>query len=203
MSIVRSYSLIYLVLSGQYVGRKCVIHDPNFVSSKSVQVIFTGRERDEFASVDIGCLALLDLPGWSGKIYHRPYGLKEHLESKSGSGENMLRTPYVVQPWALNLYDILATGEIVIGHQRRGYNSSCLVHLSRTGWVELEPRLPIALAQNEKYCPPIELRKGQYLITGDIIARDPDSTELNWVNIYLERPDCRIEVPSCIPLALA
>lgn len=202
MSIINSFSKIYLVIIGEHTGRTCVIHEFKENLDGFSQIIFADNDKDEFMFIETGSLAQLKTPGWPAKIYHPPYGIKEHFEKHSGAGTNMLRTESIAQPRALKKNDTLATREIVIETPRRGFNSSCLIHLSRVGWVELPPRLPIALLGNKNYRFPIELRKNEKLVTGCSIVKTPNASRLNWVNISLDRENCCIEVPSCIPLVL-
>lgn len=114
----------------------------------------------------------------------------------------MLRTPYVSHPEALKQGDILATDNVVLEAPRRGFNSSILVHLDAIGWIELAARLPIALKGNEKFKLPIEFVRGDTLITGCLIVKDASSYEVNWTILCLDGENCKIRVPSCIPLAL-
>ncbi|MFA6414502.1 MAG: hypothetical protein WC217_00100 [Candidatus Paceibacterota bacterium] len=95
-------------------------------------------------------------PGWPLYIngYH-PYGFEELLKHDK-TGENLLRTPRLAQPRALKVGDVLATGERVLSLPREGANSSVLVHL--TGglgghWIDMAPRLPIALLTEEDNVP--------------------------------------------------
>jgi len=75
--------------------------------------------------------------------------------------------------------------------------------LDRTGWVELAPRLPIALKGNKNHRLSVELRVNDRLATGCLIVKNSAPSIVNWIDIFLDRESCRIEVPSCIPLALA
>lgn len=203
MAIIDPFSKVYAFVIGKYVGRTCVIRDSEKHVPGLVQVVFIDNDRDEKASVKIGELAQLEMPGWPAEIYHSSYGIKEHFERHHGSGTNMLRTQILAQPRVLRKDDVLATKESVVEIPRSGYNSSCLVRLSCTGWVKLAPRLPVALLNNRNFKLPIELRIGQKLATGCLIVKKPDSSCLDWVKIYLDKKDCCIKVPSCIPLALA
>ncbi|MFA5942272.1 MAG: hypothetical protein WC798_01215 [Candidatus Paceibacterota bacterium] len=91
-------------------------------------------------------------PGWP--LYkhlqhhqHPTYGFEEH-QRQYGNGENLLRTPDLAQPRALQVGDRLATGEQVLSPPRRGYNSSVLIHIGdkeHSCWISVAPRLPIAL----------------------------------------------------------
>jgi hypothetical protein len=112
------------------------------------------------ASGDVGLAFIRDKnapPGWPlHRNGSRAYGFEEHL-NRLGSGENLLRTARVAQPIALQVGDILATGDRVLSPPRQGFNSSVLVHL--TGgfdghWIDVAPRLPIALLTQEDNAPP-------------------------------------------------
>lgn len=94
------------------------------------------------------------------------YGLAE-WQRRRGSGENYLRTERFAQPAALQVGDILVTGERVISPPRRGYNSEILVHLSGGAggtWLGFASRIALALftpayleiggmADNKCICP--------------------------------------------------
>jgi hypothetical protein len=110
-------------------------------------------------SGDVGLAFIRDKdapPGWPlHRNGSRVYGFEEHL-SRLGSGENLLRTSRIAQPKALLVDDVLATGDRVLSTPRQGCNGSILVHL--TGgfdghWIEMAPRLPIALLTKEDNAP--------------------------------------------------
>jgi hypothetical protein len=202
MSIIRPESIIYRIIAGKYEGRTCVIYSEGAQVTDLAKIIFNDGNHNEFGTIKKGELAALDVPGWPNEMRIIPYGLRQYLEKEKGNGSNSLRTEYVAQPFALKQGDVLATGEVVIEHPRRGYNSSALIHLDKSGWVELAPRLPIALAGNKKFKLPVELSVKNKLITGCRIAERSFSLKANWTKVFLNERNCCIETPSCIPLAL-
>lgn len=203
MAIISPFSIVYSVISGENKGRVCVIRNLKGYINEYVGVIFIDNNDDQLVPIKKAELAQLEIPGWPQTIHGCSYGLKEHFKTHSGDGTNMLRTSNIAQPMALRTKDILSTGEIVVEDPRGGYNSSSLIHLDKTGWVELAPRLPIALAGNKRFRLPGGLTKNDRLSTGCLIVKAPISFEVNWTDIFLDRDDCCISVPSCIPLALA
>jgi hypothetical protein len=199
--------MIYCILGGKNKGRKCVILSEGAQVTNIAQVAFLDGTYNEVDFVEKGWLSALDLPGHSWimlETCEKPYDLREYLQRQQGNGSNMLRTDYVAQPRALRKADVLATNESIVGDSRIGYNSSIIIHLSESGWVELAPRLPIALTGNIKFCLPIKLKKKQELITGCQVSKNSASLRPNWTTIFLA--DCGnngFDIPSCIPLALA
>lgn len=205
MPVVRPESIVYLIVRGAHKGRKCVVV-PRNRTSLSVHVIFIGDNAKDSAFINPGDLVQLETPGWPRGIIGRTYGLREYLERQHGNGTNMLHTELFAQPRALKPDDVLATNEAITEPIRWGHNSSILVRLEKTGWVELAPRLPIALKGNERFKLPMDLLEGEKLITGCCIAMESLSLgvrRVGWVNVYLDQKDCIIETPSCVPLALA
>jgi len=206
MSIVRDCRKIYSIVSGVHKGRSCVIVGAGKRGPNSLSVIFAESRGDERVSVDKGQLAVLEVPGWEFHPENRafPYDLEGWFRQQ-GDGSCMLRDSRlrVVQPNALRKNDILATGSVVTCEGREGGNGSVLVCLDNYGWVDLAARLPLALSGNERFKLPIELAKGDKLITGCEIGKGSHSAVLNWVNVYLKKESDCIDVPSCIPLALA
>ena len=98
------------------------------------------------------------LPGQRLMTRCSPYGLREH-PNHYGLGDNMLRTERLAQPCALNVGDILATGDKVLSPPREGGNGSVLLHL--TGgfdghWVGVPARIPIALLTADDDAPSTE-----------------------------------------------
>jgi len=92
-----------------------------------------------------------EMPGLKFRKVCVPYGYEEHLQHY-GSGDNMLRTPRLSQPGALQVGDVLATGDRVLSLPREGGNGSVLIHL--TGgfdghWIGVPSRIPIALLTKE------------------------------------------------------
>jgi hypothetical protein len=201
MSIVGPNSKVYAINFGEYKGRTCVLFNYSIVDGM-IKIIFADVKVNELATVKVGALSQLETPGWPlEEEFHKSHGLKECLQ-RSGDGSNMLRISDIAQPRALKLDDVLASGEKVVKPLRSGYNSSCLACLDRTGWVEIAPRFPIALLGNKSYKFPEELRAGDRLATGCVVVKDPISN-IDWVRVYLNVKWCKIEIPSCIPLALA
>ena len=100
-------------------------------------------------------MAEREIPGRPMDEHGRPYGFERHLK-EYGNGTNLLRTERLAQPRALKIGDILATGDEVLSNPRVGFNSSVLIHI--TGgldghWIELPPRIPIALLTKEDSAP--------------------------------------------------
>jgi hypothetical protein len=199
MLMVRSISIRHLVLSGLHKDRIC--RPVEKAGNGSVKVVFVDCDQDEFGIVEENQLEMMEIPGWPETRTDLTYGFMEH-KRQWGSGTNMLRITNIAQPRALKYGDRLATGSTVTGRPRMGYNGSALICLDGIGWVELASRLPIALAGKKKFKLPGDLMKGNKLATGCLVSRKSVSTGANWTDIFLER-DCRIDVPSCIPLALA
>jgi hypothetical protein len=201
MAIVSPESIIYRIVTGPLKGRTCTISEK---CDDCLIVFLADSERGERARVLPGCLAELETPGWTETDrFYEPYGLEEYFKRHEGDGSNMLRAPGVAQPQALFPGDKLATGQCIIGVPRRGSNSSVLVRIDAFGWVELASRLPVALKGNGRYKLPIELAEGDTLVTGCRVFKMSYATKVNWVTIVLDKADGKIEVPSCVPLALA
>jgi|WetSurMetagenome_2_1015567.scaffolds.fasta_scaffold96038_4 hypothetical protein len=200
MSIVSEESRIYKIISGPFKGKNCVIFNPNIRDGMILIVLDDEGQKVEL--VNAGQLAQLELPGWESESSLITYGLDDWFARGKGSGSNLLRTLDISQPQVLKMGDVLATEEIVNLPHRRGFNSSCLVHLNLTGWVELAGRLPLALKGNMKYRLPAELKDGDRLVTGCAVVSKPVS-DVNWTYVCLDNVSCQIEVPNCIPLALA
>lgn len=205
MAIIEPQSIVYQIVSGKHKGKTCVIRRAGSGNQVSVRVALIGDSngRDRIVSVRRGELAQLETPGWPREIHGSLCGLQKDLSDQRGNGANTLRTPVLVQSQALEMSDVLATEEIVVDRPRRGYNSSVLIRLDQIGWVELAPRLPVALKGNLKFKFPVELKEHDRLATGRLVVRRPVSTKVDWTGIFLDRQNCRIDVPSCIPLALA
>ena len=130
--------------------------DPE-VEWKIRQGIFDGHWR-EISPRAVGLIFVRDEhapPGWPMEA-RPPYGFKEHIK-RLGSGENLLRTERIAQPRALQVGDVLATGDWVLSLPRLGFNSSVLIHLSgglHGHWIKVAPRLPIALLSSGDKPPP-------------------------------------------------
>ncbi|NTW14645.1 MAG: hypothetical protein HGA31_06520 [Candidatus Moranbacteria bacterium] len=206
MSIVREESIVYTIVSGTHGGKECVIRaDPPRGHAELIGVVFTGEGEDPNRIVDvrIGTLAALEAPGWADDFpYDAPCKFEKYNLKELYHKTKRLRDTYVTQPSVVKEGDILASGEIVVEAPRRGWNSSVLIRLDRTGWVEVSPRLPIALKGSGKFRFPINLRMGDRLATDCLVVKQPTSSEVNWTDVCLDREDCRIEVASCLPLAL-
>ena len=201
MAIITSESRVFRIISGEHRGRTCVIRTDR--AGDHVGVVLSDSKSNETTLIRIGRLAELEIPGWPDKIYNRPYGLREYFDGHRGDGSNMLRTAALSQPRAMMKGDFLEGGYEIVGHSpRRGFNSSVLIHLSKTGWVEVASRLPVALVTNKQFKFPDELVVGDVLATGCRVVKNPHTPDVNWTAIFLDREDCEIEVPSCIPLAL-
>ena len=90
MSIVGQDSVIYLVVTGQHMGQKCVVRSEGDTEG-SVGVVFFDQDADRIVIVDKGILSQFDIPGWPDAIEENTYGLKEHFGGRAGCGANMLR----------------------------------------------------------------------------------------------------------------
>ncbi|NTW26784.1 MAG: hypothetical protein HGA36_00445 [Candidatus Moranbacteria bacterium] len=211
MSIVNDSSICYLVNQGKHAGRICNVIKYFFANTNLdsvAHVIFDDTDCNKTGTIMAKDLTAINPPGWplTEKDYNQRqasiYGLKQWLEKEKGTGSNLLRTAKFAQPMALKIGDRLTTTEVV-EKIRRGYNDSVLIQLTNSNWVELAPRLPIALYGNENSLLPLQLVEKDELITGCLVVKSPTSAKTNWTNIYLDRHDCCIEVPFCIPLALA
>lgn len=202
MSIIRKESRIYEIVSGMHMGKTCVIRSFGRYSDETkVAVVFADCRSDVTQFIKRGALAEQDTPGWERDSPGRwPCTQKEFLATPDHSMG--IRETLVSHAAVAEKGDVLVTGEIVVEEPRIGCNSSVLLRLSKSGWVELAPRLPLALQDNQNFKFPIELVEGERLATGCLIAKNSVSTKINWTDIYLDRPSCCIDVPSCIPLAL-
>ena len=201
MALVDLYSEIFLIVSGKYKGKKCVVRELS-EPYDTVGVIFEDGNGFDIVPVERGVLVKLETPGWAHENHPLFYDLETYLKKHRGDGSNSLRTLDSSQPRVLKNGDVLATDNMVLEMPRTGFNSSALIHINEIGWVELAPRLPIALKGNKKFKLPIELRKEDILITGCVIAAEPFSEEIGRTTICLDTKNCQITVPSCIPLAL-
>ncbi|EKD58492.1 MAG: hypothetical protein ACD_56C00113G0001 [uncultured bacterium] len=201
MSVMDKLNVLYVITAGRYKGKDCNIHRDNFRSKRLALVAIDNP--DSLVVVKKKNLAKLNKPGWFERFSDYTYGLEQWFKKEQGSGSNMLRTSSLAQPCALRKGDILASGEMVVAELRRGYNGSVLVRLHKTGWVELAPRLPIALQGNVNFKLAAELKQNDRLATGCLVVEGPVSDDANWANVYLDRVGCCIDTPSCIPLALA
>lgn len=100
-------------------------------------------------------LAGKELPGLKLRRWSAPYGFEQHVQ-RYGSGDNMLRTGRLAQPCALQVGDILATGDRVLSLPREGGNGSIMLHLTggfNGHWVGVPARIPIALLTQEDGAP--------------------------------------------------
>lgn len=80
------------------------------------------------------------------------YGYHAH-QKKYGSGENLYRTATFAQPLALEVGDILVTGDEVLAPPKLGFNGSVLITL--TGGfdgheISVPSRIPIAIRPRRK-----------------------------------------------------
>lgn len=94
-------------------------------------------------------------PGWPLDT-EEPYGYSEHMK-RYGGGDNLLRTEHAAQPQALRPGDVLATGDRVLSHPRRGFNGRVLVHMTggtNGSWISMAAHLPIALLAKNDDVPP-------------------------------------------------
>ncbi|NQT49735.1 hypothetical protein HQ571_03525 [Candidatus Kuenenbacteria bacterium] len=205
MLVDDSASKMYMVVAGENKGRLCVLRDYiELDDSEMVNVIFVDNDngKDDFVLVKRGFLSEVEIPGWEYSFPHaRPCLLGEFL--KKDRMQFKIRDVHVVQPPVVRKWDVLATDERIVEPPRRGYNSIVLLRLSSAGWIEIAPRLPIALKGNQKYKLPIELAAGDKLATGCVVFKKPESTKVNITDVCLNHGGSCLSVPSCIPLALA
>jgi hypothetical protein len=206
MSIISEKSVLHLVTAGKHKGRICNIREYIFADTDlnhATIVVFTDYDCNDFVTIPLKHLDEIVIPGWEDDFpYTIQCKLHEYLESECGYC--MIRDETVAQPVTLKEGDVLATGEVVMERPRRGFNSSILIHLSQNGWVELAARFPIALQGNTKFGVPNELKQNERLATGCLLVKNPEKTEKeNWMKIFLDLDDCCINIPFCIPLALA
>lgn len=203
MAIISAYSKIYEVNAGEHKKKLCVIRSDEDEEG-NVQVVFNCGHGNNITIINRSLLEENATPGWknSHSGYYSKYSLQEYLKREKGNGSNLIKEVGMAHPRTLIKGDKLATGEEVIDNIRSGYNSSILVNLSITGWIELPARIALALNENDNFELPINLMKGTKLATGCIIAKDSSDVGNNWVNIYLNKIDCCIKVPSCVPMAL-
>jgi hypothetical protein len=202
MAVIEPVNLVYRVLFGKNKGRICVIRGGDDAKG-NVTVVFIDKEdeRNTLVSVKKETLSQMDIPGWPRDYGTMSYGFAGYVRNKN-NGTNMLRTMTIAQPQTLKPGDNLATGEIVTGELRAGYNDTPLINLSMSGWVELAPRFAVALKGSISFRLPPELVEGDRLATGCLIFKNPTFPGINWTTLYLDSEDCAINVPSCIPLAL-
>jgi hypothetical protein len=203
MSIIRSDSRVYKIVSGTHKGKKCVIRGSGRHSDPlKISVLFADSRAEDVIFINRGMLAELETPGWEYNFPHESPCSATDYEEKSGINWR-IRDIHISQPSVLKIGDVLLTNEEVVTNPRMGCNSTVLVRLSETGWVELASRLPLALKGNQKSKLPIELFEGDRLATGCLVASNPKPININWVSVCLNRESCDIDIPSCIPLALA
>jgi hypothetical protein len=188
MTIVRAVSILHAITAGKFMGRICNVRVWGYKRKNLAQIVFADYDLNDFATVHVDSLYQLGTPGWEDNLLYAQSGIKND---------------HFAHPRAMRIGDVLATNEIVVALPRRGYNSSVLIYLDKSGWVELAARLPIALKGNQNFKLPSNLVKDDKLITGCLIVKDTVLLDENWVNIFLNKESCDIEVPTCVPLALA
>jgi hypothetical protein len=212
---IKDESILYLINIGKDKGKTCRILQYLFKNMKAEEAValiaFVDPGSDETETIMAKDLIPIDPPGWplTEKEYQRRcasvYGLEEWLAKERRTGSNLIRTGRFTQPQALRIGDVLATGETV-EKIRRGYDDSVILKLDRSGWVEVPPRLPVALLRNEKSLLPIRLAEKDELVTGCVIFQNSTTIESkSLINVYLDCRDCSncsVEVAACIPLAL-
>ena len=204
MSTVKAFSVKHLITSGEHKDRVCLVREQENDPPGLVTVVFDSQISDRFALVSENALSQIEIPGWR---FHstktNAYSLKDYLDFHRGCGSNLLREDLFAQPRVLHFGDKLASGELVTKDPRIGYNSSVLIHLKNEGWVELASRLPIALKGNDNFEYPADLKADVTLMTGCVVAKNSEKLPGGWVNVYLDRKDCNLNIPSCVPLALS
>lgn len=204
MSIVQQESILHYIKAGFYKGNNCKILQRGFTAKNLAKVIITGKCDGKIVTVQISSLVELDCPGWDRThVETITYGLDQYFAFEEGNGTNMLRTATIAHPAALQVGDVLSTGEEILSPSRRGYNDSVIVLLGKSRWVEIASRLPLALCGNKKFKLAVELTPGDTLATGCNVVRIYNSFKEHWITVCLDNRDCRIEIPDCIPLALA
>ncbi len=203
MAVIRPRSIIYTVVCGEHQGKRYVIVDRSRENEGLVGAILADGDDEIVVSIRTGTLIQSEIPGWPEKICGSPYGLDVYFTTGRRASTNLLRTTFASQPRVLKPRDILATRDMVTASPRRGFNGSILICVHSVGWIEVAPRFALALQGNKHYKLPIELVEGDTLLTGCQIVAAPTSKEVNWVSITLDRKNYCMEVPSCVPLALA
>lgn len=215
MAPVRGSSIIYGIIGGEHKRRTCVImnftkdRDGNEVPLVSddgfTNIIFIDTRGNDMMRVLFRYISALDTPGWSDTTSRTPYDFQEHLR-RQGTGDNCLRTEKAAQPRALNKGDVLANGDRILAVPRRGYNSSCLIKTEKFGWVEIAPRIPIALfgSKDKEFKLAPDFVNGDTLATGCKVLANPVKRTNDWTDIVLTGGvnGHEIDVPNCIPIAL-
>lgn len=206
MSIIRQQSKVFLVVSGEYRDMRCVVRSVG-PGDKVGVIDIEGPDGNKIVFVNRGELAQIYTPGFPydslRENYHMPCSVVEYAERSNLEYAIRDEQLLVAQSRMLRGGDSLATRDFVTKSPRRGFNDTVLVCLEQIGWIELASRLPIALLGNTNFKLPIELIENDCLATGCLVVKKSQSTVINFTNIYLDRLDCCIDVPSCVPLALA
>lgn len=202
MSIISEQNVLHLITAGEHAGKICNILE-YYLEDMTAIVIFTGKDHGKTANIPFKCLSETPVPGFEDDFpFTIQCTLNEYLVSECGYC--MIRDDLMAQPVTLREGDILATGEIVLEKPRRGIDDSILIHLNQNGWVELAARFPVALQGNTKFGVPNELKQNERLATGCLLVKNPEKAEKkNWMKIFLDLDDYCINIPFCIPLALA
>ena len=210
MNIVSDYSILWLVKNGRHQNKICAVLRYFFVNMDSgpvAHVAIMESSYNETATIMAKDLESINPPGWplTERAYlefcREVYGFEKYPQKK-GNGINLLRTENIAQPRAIRIGDVLANG-LKVEKLRMGFNSSVLIGFDNSVWVELAPRLPIALIGNEKFKLPLQLNENDELATECKVVDVRISSKENWINVYLDRETCCIKIPFCIPLALA
>lgn len=202
MSVVSELSVRYQVIGGKHKGRYCNPRMKKNGDEESVRVVFVDKREAEFATIKYGDLVSLEKPGWKSEVCDSNYGLQEYLEKHQGGGSNKLRTELFSQPRVIRAGDQLASGQIVLEESRQGYNSTILLLLDGSGWVEIGARYSLALIGNQNFKFPIELLKDDVLVTSCVVGKESISVRTDWTRIFLDHHKDGMEVPSCLPLAM-
>lgn len=201
MNLIQPDNEIYLVISGKYKGKTCILYSDQNLDPFVTVIFCDNLAENKTDTIEKGLLCKLQIPGWGEYPQQITYTLAEYLSDHKDSGRNAMRMSDVAHPIVLKQADMLATGEIVSEYPRRGYNGSVLVCLENAGWIELASRFPIALLDNKKFKLPIDLKAGDKLITECTVDDNSCCTIVNWTNIFIDGN--RFKIPSCVPLALA
>lgn len=205
-NMVRLESLIYRIISWEHAWRPCVIRNIHgkWESENEVGIYFADTEKEEFIFVDKNLLEQIEIPWWKmdKEHYYRPTETLEKYLARWGWYPNRIRDKYISHPEVIKKWDTLANWEFVLEDPRFWFNSSILLRLSTSWWVELAPRLPIALCWNTNYKLAQDLAVWDVLATWCRVVEWPFLWEPYFVYVALDKKTTKIDIPYCVPIAL-
>ena len=202
MSTINPLSVAYRVISGEHTGKICIIRNDG-ADGLTAGVAFLDFDREETVIIQKSALSKLASPGWPEKFDAVPYDMAAYWYEQKGTGSCRLRMPTFAQPRALREGDMLATSEVVLESPRCGWNNSALIRLDVSGCLEMPPRFAIALKGNTKFKFPEALKVGDKLITGCPVIKNSVQAGPDMTRVYLDYEGCEMQVPTCLPLAIA